>query len=245
MIIKYFSDLHLEFGSDYIIDQLFEDSLANVFVLAGDLHVNRKVLKVLQKFDGMTANRPLIFVPGNHEYYGTQRVELDEQLRQLNKSLKNVHILIEDTIKIGEVTFAGSTGWWDSPMRGSHIYALNDFNRIYDIKVYGNGTMWGQDAFKFFQKVLDKTLNVVCVSHNAPSWQSINPKYINSDINECFANKWDKMIQSYQPIAWIHGHMHDPCNYEIGRTQVACNPYGYYGYETSSEFSNTAYIQVL
>ncbi len=244
MIIKYFSDLHMELGSDFILKELFEDDLAQVFVIAGDLHTSRKVIKTLQKIDEMTQGKTVIFVPGNHEYYNYQRIVLDEQLRKLNDTLANVHILIESTHKVKNIIFAGSTGWWDGLIGGAHLYGLNDFSKIYDIRVNGNGTIWGRDSKEFFEGILKKNLNVVCVSHNAPSWKSINPAYMNSDINECFANHWDKLIKDYQPIAWIHGHMHDSCEYNMGKTQVLCNPYGYYGYEVNNKFNKTAYIQI-
>lgn len=26
---------------------------------------------------------------------------------------------------------------------------------------------------------------------------------------------------------WFHGHTHDSCDYQFGRTRVLCNPFGY------------------
>ncbi|MCS3528687.1 hypothetical protein [Chryseobacterium sp. JUb7] len=26
---------------------------------------------------------------------------------------------------------------------------------------------------------------------------------------------------------WIHGHIHTPCRYRIGETEIICNPHGY------------------
>jgi hypothetical protein len=30
-----------------------------------------------------------------------------------------------------------------------------------------------------------------------------------------------------RPRLWVHGHTHTTCDYELGSTRVACNPYGY------------------
>lgn len=246
MIIKYFSDIHLEFhdahNQAYFLDDLFKDDLPNIFVVSGDLSVPSDIIQWLDYIDKMV-DVPVLFVPGNHEYYGSQKVVKDEEFKNLN--LDHVKILNGDTFKHMDVVFAGATGWWDDPMNNSHLYALNDFNRIYDIKQHMNGTEWGVRDRRFFRQVLADNVYVVCISHNAPSYQSINPKYLGSDINECFANHWDTMIHEFQPVAWIHGHMHDSCEYTIGKTQIVCNPYGYSGHEVNKEFSKTSYLEVL
>jgi hypothetical protein len=40
---------------------------------------------------------------------------------------------------------------------------------------------------------------------------------------------------------WIHGHMHDPFDYEINGTRVICNPRGYPG-ESASWTSRAALV---
>ena len=246
MIIKYFSDLHMEFMDRHdqmnFIDHLIGDDTPDIMVCAGDLAVGKETIKWLGYID-KEVQVPFIFVSGNHEYYSGQKSVLDEEFRQAQKNFKNVHILIQDTFKHMGITFAGSSGWWDTPMK-HHLNALNDFSRIYDIRVNSNGTDWGIADRRFFEKTLQTTERVICVSHNAPSWKSILPQFMNSDINECFANKWDKMIRKHQPIAWIHGHMHNTIEYRIGETEIMCNPYGYDGHETNDDFSWNGYIQI-
>ena len=244
MIIKFFSDLHTEFGSKWLVKVLLDDDLPKVFICAGDLSVGDKTLDLLREINEQMEDRHFIFVPGNHEYYGTQKVALDEKFRELNEELTNVYILNQDTVTIGGVLFAGATGWWDVPMTHAHIYAMNDFSRIYDIKENFYGTAWGRKDRLFFEKELPKHHTAICITHNAPSLQSILPQYQGSDINECFANDWGHIIQEHQPIAWIHGHMHNTIQYEIGNTQVVCNPYGYYGYEVNDDFAVQGYIQL-
>ena len=34
------------------------------------------------------------------------------------------------------------------------------------------------------------------------------------------------MIDRYQPELWIHGHMHDPVDEQLGRTRLVANPAG-------------------
>ena len=44
-----------------------------------------------------------------------------------------------------------------------------------------------------------------------------------------FASSLEGLIEEYQPILWIHGHTHDPFDYELFATRVVCNPRGYPG----------------
>jgi hypothetical protein len=37
----------------------------------------------------------------------------------------------------------------------------------------------------------------------------------------------DSFISAFQPDLWIHGHVHDSFDYQIGRTRIVCNPRGY------------------
>lgn len=243
MIIKVWSDLHVEFGSGHMLKTLIRPNGADVIVIAGDLHVGNTCIEILQHLDEET-KIPIIFVPGNHEYYGQRRDEMDMKFLEANQTLKNVHILINDTVKIDGILFAGATGWWDTIMQNSHLYALNDFTRIMDIKDHLFGTAWGMHDRGWFESILNRHSNVVCITHNAPSHKSIAPEYANSDINACFANRWDLMIKEYEPLLWVHGHMHDSKAYHINATKVVCNPYGYYGRFINPQFDEKGAVKI-
>ncbi len=243
MIIKFWSDLHLEFGSTHMLKSLIRADSADIIIIAGDLHVGKRELECLEQINDMTTV-PVVYIPGNHSYYGTSKSIQDTLLKELNDTLNSTHILNRDTFEFNGVTFAGATGWWDAEMGDDHLYALNDFSRIYDIKQFNNGTSWGIGDREFFESVLKEKDNVVCISHNAPSWKSISPIYRKSNINECFANHWDYLIDEYKPLVWIHGHMHDNINYTISDVPVMCNPYGYYRYGVNTNFEECGYIRI-
>ena len=247
MIIKFFSDLHMEFIDRHDqmnrVDALIGDDLPDIIVIAGDLMTHNEVISWLQYID-KEVQCPVVYVPGNHEYYGYQKSVLDQEFRDAEFKNGNVHVLIQDTFEHMGITFAGATGWWDASMGRNHTRALNDFNRIYDIRVNSNGTDWGIRDREWFKSILENNSRVICVSHNAPSYKSILPQFMNSDINECFANHWDKMIIKHRPIAWIHGHMHNTIHYTLGQTEICCNPFGYENHEVNEEFSYNGYLQI-
>ena len=46
-------------------------------------------------------------------------------------------------------------------------------------------------------------------------------------MSAAYASNLEELIVQYQPKYWIHGHIHAPVRYNIGATEVICNPHGY------------------
>jgi hypothetical protein len=38
----------------------------------------------------------------------------------------------------------------------------------------------------------------------------------NDPVTSAYASNLEDLIQEYQPLYWIHGHIHTPSDYEIG-----------------------------
>ncbi|MDX9710663.1 MAG: hypothetical protein RBT64_14025, partial [Trichloromonas sp.] len=62
---------------------------------------------------------------------------------------------------------------------------------------------------------------------HAPSPRSIGKNWQGSLLAAAFASDLEKLIATYQPALWVHGHLHDFYDYRIGATRVVCNPIGY------------------
>ena len=226
MLIHYFSDLHVEFGSEKLAKQLAGNREADVIICAGDLKPSGKVGRYLHLLDDIT-HCPFLFVPGNHEYYGTRKETLDRELAEHRYS--HVRILNRSTTRIRDVLFIGATGWWEKVSLKSRLI-MNDFININDISQAANGVEWGRKDKRFFVDSLLRATEdrVVCISHHAPSKRSFSPSKSWRVQNECYANQWDEIIMEYQPTAWVHGHIHQTSNdYLLGKTRVLSNPYGY------------------
>ncbi len=65
----------------------------------------------------------------------------------------------------------------------------------------------------------------VVVTHFAPSLRSHDPRYGLQPGTCGFCNAMDDLL----PLAdaWLHGHLHSPSNYRVGKCQVRANPLGY------------------
>jgi hypothetical protein len=54
----------------------------------------------------------------------------------------------------------------------------------------------------------------------------------------------DFILDRPQIRVWIHGHMHDNFDYQVGSTRVVCNPRGYSGYEQQAENFQLLHVEV-
>lgn len=248
MKIQITSDWHFEFGKLSKNYEKMVDTPADVLVLAGDIDSSVGIISTLEKIKEDCKNKQIIFVAGNHEFYGTSRKTLDKELMSLNGD--NLHVLIERDIVIGGVVFIGTTGWWDGS--GGHLgqqakMGLNDFRMIYDLMDNGDGVWWGQksrtflDSKLYFYRANFPDMKRVVVTHHFPHRGSIDPRFNGSPLNVCFYNAWEDLIQEYRPELWLHGHTHSAFDYKVysnwgnpheprdekGYTRIVCNPQGY------------------
>ena len=250
MRIQYVSDLHLEFGGSEVIDQIGECE-SDCLVLAGDVSVHKNIAQAIRCIYEVS-KKPVIFVPGNHEYYDTSRKFQDEHFRNAWKTDPDVHYLNEGCLRLDGVVFIGATGWWDEsygPVKTKQVLnGMSDFSAIADIEAADWGVSWGKQAHRFFQQELERcsSLNskIVCISHNAPTRMSVLPHYDEHYLNACYANDWLHFLQDYKPDLWIHGHMHDTLDYCVSNTPVICNPRGYFGIALNKDFDPCKSIQI-
>lgn len=237
MKLQIISDLHLEFGCIPSIWNEITRCDSDVIVIAGDFSGYEEVFKdLLNLYED--SGKPIVFVPGNHEYYGSSRKTLDLLFKEFNEVHPNIHVLIENDVIINDTLFIGSTGWWDGsggPVTDSCKRGLNDFRYIFDLLNEENesGVKWGKQSYKFFETSLLQNIyngscdKVVCITHHMPSKRCIHPQFYGSPINTCFANDWEDLIEQFQPNLWVSGHTHSSYDFNIGKTRLVCNPQGY------------------
>jgi len=104
------SDLHLEFHP-FALDA---DVEFDAVVLAGDIHSQggRAIEWAAETFAG----KPVVYVAGNHEYYGAVMQEEIAEMRRLAEAT-GIQFLDCDEVVIGGVRFLGCTLWTDFALR--------------------------------------------------------------------------------------------------------------------------------
>ncbi|CDM42348.1 MULTISPECIES: metallophosphoesterase [Pseudomonadaceae] len=235
MRIHLLSDLHNEFSA-FTPEQLDCD----VVILAGDIDLKaRGVEWAKQSFSG-----PVLYVPGNHEFYGGHLTWTLEKLRAAQDD--RVRVLDRDELILAGVRFLGATMWTDFEATGNpHIAAfsaqtaLNDFRQIRaenyrrirpaDLIARSVQTKdWLRDRLA---EPFDGP--TVVITHHAPTLRSLqgNP-HAGTDLDAAFANRWEDLMGSDHVALWVHGHSHTAVDYELAGTRVVSNPRGYPGEET-------------
>lgn len=102
------SDLHLEHAAFEVPRDVDYD----LVVLAGDIQTpGTRAVRWAQR-PTTFAGKPVVLVPGNHEYYGTC---IGAQLSEMRDAARgsNVHVLDRDAVTINGVRFIGTTLWTD------------------------------------------------------------------------------------------------------------------------------------
>ena len=240
MKAQYASDLHIEWhrdGGKGLIREM--QSGANVLVLAGDIASASKIKEVLRRF--CNNYEYVVYVPGNHEYYGSNFEKVNKELADAGEDNDNLHVLQEQSVEIEGQRFVGTTLWFEEkPDNVCHEQGLDDFFQIKGFKdwVYDlnrKAMQWLRDEIK---------PGDIVVTHHLPSKQSTPARFADSEINRFFVCDVEDIMRDTKPAFWIHGHTHDTCNYRLFDTRVVCNPFGYVGYKSNAMFDPKAILEL-
>lgn len=233
MKIGYGSDLHLDVWNGKGRVGVPPD--LDVLVLAGDIcpmHVAHRVIP------DMGIPVPTVYVAGNHEHYHGQIAGFRETYA--DDLLPRAHLLENTSIVISGVRFLGCTLWTDyGPEMNRNVNMDLAGRSLNDHRLIRNGDRrWTtDDALEAHRASLEWLRNelfvvgfdgpTVIVTHHAPSYRSVTPKYVGDPLNSAFVSELDILVKVSGAAAWIHGHVHSEHDYMIGDTRVLCNPRGY------------------
>lgn len=286
---RFASDLHLEFAyddpnflkpkdpqevkdkafADYA-DQLFPphgDDKQTTLLLSGDICENWRAHTRYGGFFKRVSERfaEVIWIPGNHEYYGHKFSDYHDTRVAMNMSTEYSNVFYWNRNRTSYLTECGlnihvlaATLWSDcdkgNPLSNFAVSnGLNDYKKItfadveMDIyrKLRVNDTMAAHirdrdyivaQVNKF--KTADPDCVVIVMTHHAPSFQSIPERYAGDVLSNAYASHLNFGLFTHgQPDVWIHGHLHDEVNYWINETNVISNPYGYIGHHLNEGYN--------
>lgn len=244
MKILVYSDLHLDLHPMRV--ELSEEFLktVDVVVLAGDITEGTSGLKWARE---AFPDQAIIYVDGNHEFYGQHWDKHIDVMRVLAQE-REIHYLENDVVTIGGVRFLGCALWTDFALYGpdrklesmnTARHRMNDYKRI---KISPQPETYWQRKHRLFpamaarrhhasrgwleeQLAAGEASNTVVVTHHAPHAQSI-PDYFQGDqLSPCYASDLEALMG--RSSIWIHGHIHDSQDYTVRGTRVVANPRGY------------------
>lgn len=239
MLIRYFSDLHLEFYNKKGIQELLLTiplGLDEVCICAGDMG-NPFSQGYDIFFNFLQGNFKRVFViAGNHEYYGSEIPLTNEFLVNYFKKFSNVRFLKNEFEIYEGFCFIGTTLWSqiDDPLN-----KINDMYKIPNFTVLEYNRLH-KECLEFLGRALLQE-NCIVISHHLPSFLLINEKYLNSPSNQWFASNLDSFIEHNKERikCWFYGHTHAGSIQQISGIPFLCNPIGYPGENLLRDFNKT------
>lgn len=228
MRLHLLSDTHLDAHGASQQHQEFLDKLdpegADLLVLAGDALSRHSGSKMLGLFSRLLELYPqIIFVPGNHDYWGVSPEQAHESFRAAACGDARIHLACEPTVfEVGGQTFLCGTMWYPQPSKRKEQRFI-DFDQTLAPK------SWFFNQHKAFVDLLEDKgdSNTIVVTHHLPSPNSTPARFCGSSSGHFFMTDLTDEIMKIQPKLFLHGHTHDPCDYMIEKTRVVCNPRGY------------------
>ncbi|MFN0305583.1 MAG: metallophosphoesterase [Burkholderiales bacterium] len=241
MRVRVLSDLHIDFGGEADPAPAGED----VVVIAGDVCEGDRGLHWAAR---VFPDTPIVYVPGNHEYYGADHDSFRMAMREVAHAVApgRLHVLDDRAITIGAIRFIGSTLWTDFRLYGDTPEAIAraksaclrtmlDFRHIHVRDEGGTArllepddtVLWHRRSRQFLGLCLASGAprETVVVTHHGPHRRSVAPRFANDLTSAGFISDLGPLLG--RAALWIHGHTHTSFDYVVGTTRVICNPRGY------------------
>lgn len=234
MRLHVLSDLHLEQGEPGPgpVD-------ADVVVLAGDISTGTRGVDWARE---QARGRPVVYVAGNHEFYGHELPGLIGEIRRAADG-STVHVLENDEVMIDGIRFLGCTLWsdfaFDGPERREESMRLcervvNDFGVIR----FGPGdrALAARDTRAIHlasRRWLEDRLAqphdgpTVVVTHHAPLIRTRPSSPYMRALAGAFASDVTDLMGADRAALWVFGHTHRVADLDVRGTRVVSNPRGY------------------
>lgn len=225
---------------------------ADIVVLAGDIGEGTDGLVWARS---TFSDKPIVAVLGNHEFFGGRDFDAFVDEARIKATELDIHLLECGEVTIGGVRFLGATLWTDFELfnpDGDDLQRLKQQAQA-SIKDYSSGQITTQSKSECAGESVssltpDLTIRrhwtsrtwleealaqgdpakTVVVTHHCPSLLSIPSQFRTgetSQLSPVYASNLGQL--GGQAALWIHGHVHESCDYDLLGTRVICNPMGY------------------
>lgn len=199
---------------------------------------------------------PVVAVAGNHEPYDG---DLEEEIRELRKEAAETEGRVtfleqEETafdLPGGRLHILGCTLWTDFALFGDAEEAMNlaaegmnDFRGVRyrgetftpaaAREIHRQSKAWIGESVATIREEEPDAL-ILVVTHHAPSIRSVPQNRLNDPLITAYASNLEAEIAAWQPSAWIHGHLHGECVYDVSGVSLRSAARGYIGYEAGAE----------
>jgi predicted phosphodiesterase len=254
------SDLHMELTRGCDLPAVGDRPNYHVLVIAGDLipKAERAVAWILERVN----DRHVVFVCGNHEFYGCDIDRTVEKARALAAGT-HVHVLQNDSVQISEVsggvrrdvTFIGATFWTDFNLFGDADYAMmaaaetmNDYRKIrvgrYVYKLRPSHTRQRHlQSRDFIARELRKPKlgTRVLVTHMGLHPTAIRRGFEQNISSAAYTSDCSDLLAMGVDVA-IHGHTHDTYDRMVAGVRMVTNQKGYGPWGRGTTWDNKDFV---
>lgn len=251
MKIQLCSDLHLEMRREFKL----ESTDSNVIVLAGDIALGISGIEFAIE-QNKTHEKPIIYVAGNHEFYGYEYTRLLEEMRGLASQYPDVHLLDNDELQLGSVRFLGATLWTDFIGNGTdskqiNLSVVNASLNDHRLISTADGRFTAHDACNrhhISRTWLEENLAIpfegktVVITHHGPSLLCQHPNFDYSPIATGFLSDLDNLVA--QADLWLFGHTHANLDTQVGECRLVSNQLGYPHEQLATPFDANLVIEI-
>lgn len=235
MIIRYASDLHLEFydNRQWLRLQPLEGK-GGLLLLAGDIMPFTELGR-LREFYARWGDQydHVLWVPGNHEYYGG---DINERSGRLDEKLTSNVRLLNDEVWYAPGLRILCTTLWTPIAEEDEVIMQNhmaDYSAILDnghlLKPRRTSALHAA-SLAWLRSELAKPFegHTVVVTHHVPTFRNYPPEFEDSALSGAFAVDLDDLVVNSGAYAWIYGHHHRNIPaFELGNTRMLTNQLGY------------------
>lgn len=179
------SDLHLDKTDGSKIRRLqdqIEKTSADCLVITGDISIASSLPHHLRAIAAVCRSRPVYFVTGNHDYFGSSFAAVDRTIASLCEEMSNLHFMNgKQIIPLNRDTcLIGLSGWPDARAGyGSHSFlrspdhwAISDFSGLTRIQCMMRMQELGKDSAGKIRRILPLALtrfrHVILLTHVPP-----------------------------------------------------------------------------
>jgi predicted phosphodiesterase len=230
------SDLHLELTRGWDLPTGDSRPEFDVMVVAGDLmpRMERGVTWLLER----VTDKPVIYVAGNHEFYGCDIDRTVEKARQIAAGT-NVHILQNDSVVIDDVLFVGATLWTDFEFLGNRDLAMrraaegmNDYHKIrkrqYAERLRPTDTLARHfESREFIGRTTRQSTAArnVAITHHGCVAEAVKVGAEHDILSAAYTSDCSDLLENVD--LWVYGHTHESRDFKVGRTRIVSNSKGY------------------
>jgi predicted phosphodiesterase len=212
---------------------------ADLVVLAGDVGRGTSGVEWAR---GWGDGTPMLYVAGNHEFYGHSFPGLIEELRSVTAG-STLQVLENDETVIEGVRFLGCTLWtdfdFDGPERRAEAMRLcervvNDYGQIeFEPRGRPLAAADTREAHLASREWLEARLAepfegpTVVITHHAPLIRTRPSSPVWRALAGAFASDLTELMGGERVALWIFGHTHRAADLNVRGTRVISNPRGY------------------